>query len=197
MVQDVYLLPRVVLPQDFLLPAVQSLPLSSDTPLLPCASVLIPQPQSWCWENSTDNTGPGPIVKEVYCQLPTRVAQALATGPDAQSGQIGKQALEVEGGQWRLCLFRSLLQAEKDRRSAGQPDGGSGGAKTLGSSGASQGAWPSETTLPTTPLPSLRTGRPLTGTGAELVLAAWCPESWVDWRVSEPEINLPPPVSAA
>lgn len=65
-VQDVYLLPRVVLPQDFLLPAVQPLPLSSDTPLLPYASVLIPQPQSRCWENSMDNTGLGPIVKEVY-----------------------------------------------------------------------------------------------------------------------------------
>lgn len=50
-----------------------------------------------------------------------RVAQALATGPDAQSGQIGKQALEVEGGQWRLCLFRSLLQEELELNSSWLP----------------------------------------------------------------------------
>jgi hypothetical protein len=62
------------------------------------------------------------------------MARSLATGPDAQSSQIGKQALEVEGGQWGLCLLRSLLQAVKDRKSMGQPDVGTGGAKRLGSS---------------------------------------------------------------
>lgn len=66
------------------------------------------------------------------------MAQALATGPDAQSSQIRKQALEVEGRQRCFCLLRSFLQAVKDRKSVGQTDVGTGGAKRLGSSGASQ-----------------------------------------------------------
>lgn len=111
-----------------------TLPLSSDTLLLPCASVLIPQSQSPCWRNSTDNAGQDPCSKGVNYHHTTRMARALATGPDVQSSQIGKQALEVEGGQRGLCLLRRLLQTVKGRKSAGQPDVETGGAKRLGSS---------------------------------------------------------------
>lgn len=36
-------------------------------------------------------------------------------GPDAQSGQIGEQPLEVEGGQWRVHVLRGLLQPGRGR----------------------------------------------------------------------------------
>lgn len=56
--------------------------------------------------------GPGRCELDFTQEHLARVAWALANGPDAQRGQIGKQALEVEGGQRGLCLLRSLLQAE-------------------------------------------------------------------------------------
>lgn len=124
------------------------------------------------------------------------MAQALAPGPDAQSSQIGEQPLEVEGRQRGLCLLRGLLQAGRDRESVGQPDVGTEG--TWGPQEPPSVPRPQRPPCLPTPLPpSLRTRRPLTGTGAEPVLAAWCPEDWVDWRASEPEPILPPPVSGA
>lgn len=108
----------------------------------------------------TSNTGPGPEFSGVNCHhILTRMAQAVAPGPDAQGSQIGKQLLEVEGRQRDVCLLRGLLQAGRGRKSVGQPDVGTVGAKNLGSSGASSVPSPRRSPCLPTPLPSLRTGR--------------------------------------
>lgn len=58
--------------------------------------------------------GPGRREPDLVQEHWASMTRALAAGPDAQSSQTGKQALEVEGGQRGLCVLRGLLQEEPE-----------------------------------------------------------------------------------
>lgn len=69
----------------------------------------------------TQRRSPTQLLWGFSLALLTRRAWA---GPDAQSGQIGEQPLEVEGGQWRVHVLRGLLQPGRDRGVKPEPEAG-------------------------------------------------------------------------
>lgn len=135
----------------------------------------VSQSQSPCHENSTSNAGPGPMSLGAY---PHHTHQSgPGQGPWSRCpGQSGWQAAAGSGRQ-------AVGHLPPQRSPVGWK-----GQEVSGTASQKPACLPS-------PLPSLRMGRPLTGTRAEPVLAAWCPEDWEDWRALGTEPSLPPPAS--